>query len=157
MLFTIADISEIKPLPMNDEEECAQILNEVEKNEFQKLIGEEFYEDINNYAYNYTELLEKAKPLMCWLFWSRWSISSQLKPTFSGYEIHTTDYSQIPSTGALKNISQTYREYADYEWSKLKKYLDNNSEQYPLWKQCCANRRTVKNGFSDFYTVRKRY
>jgi hypothetical protein len=157
MIFNIADINEIKPLPMNDEEECAQVLKEVEKFELTKLLGRDFYEAINDATYNYTELIEKLKPCITYLFWATWTMQSQMKATFSGYEVHTTDYSQIPSTGALKNLSQTYREYASIEWENVKIYLNNHSDEYPLWKSCCKRGSTTRNGFSDFETVRKHY
>jgi len=157
MIYNISDINEIKPLPMNDDEECAQVLKEVEKFELSKLLGQEFYDEINNATYNYVELIEKLKPTITYLFWSTWTMQSQLKATYSGFEVHTTSYSQVPSTGALKNIAQTYREYANLEWARVKVYLDDNCDKYPLWNTCCRNGKTTRNNFTDIQGVRKHY
>lgn len=140
----------IKPISANNESKYNQIASEVENLELGKLLGTAFLQDVqtNPLTAENISLLDGAtftdcygnsithkglRFVLAYMNYSEYLGSSFAVDTFTGFVKKTHENAEPLAEGERKRIMARVREIALQEWELIKTYLNENSNDYPLW------------------------
>lgn len=138
----------IKAISSNNKDIFATINNETENYDIRKLIGVKFLQDIQTNKTDYSDLLigvsfedsdgetlihRGLNFVIAYFNYSRYVGVSDVSDTFTGMVTKNRAESQSLSEGRIKRIQEESRSIALEEWELIKKYLDINYADYPLW------------------------
>lgn len=153
LLITYSEQQTIKPISENNQSRFAQIMEEVQINELQELLGIELYQDlINNptsaqnvilldgttWTYNSQSIVMKGlKYVLAHYFIAPYVDEIPKQDTFSGYVKHNFDESNQTNENEKHATKKRARETAMKFWREVELYLDNHQDTYTYWK--CAN------------------
>lgn len=156
-LITFSQQQAIKPISSNNEQRFSSIMQDTETNELQDLLGMQLYNDMILYptkttnkrlldglswVYGDAQLqMNGLKYVLAWYFYANYIHESDLQDTFSGVVVHNFDESRAADKSRKDKYASRARETAGKYWAEVKLYLDNNSDDYPLW--LCDNKRKV--------------
>lgn len=159
LLITSSECKTIKPFSDNNDSRYSQIMEEVQINELQDLLGFELYQDlINNptsaqnvilldgvdWEYNdQTIKMHGLKYVLAHYFYAVYTREIRKQDTFSGLVQHNFDESNQVSENDRRLTESRARETAAKFWNEVKLYLDNNSDTYTYWY--CRGKRKVFN------------
>jgi hypothetical protein len=154
-LITLSDIKNYKPISsnINTANKLDVYISEAQHMDLRPLLGDPFYYDLlkdfegspslnkyqdlyNGCEYqigNYTFKHEGLKPILAYLTYSRFIISSNDEPTPFGQVQKTNPYSQPVPDKTLQSKSDQAKSGAFSYWEQTLKYLNHNYKKYPLW------------------------
>jgi hypothetical protein len=157
LLITYNEAQAIKKFSSNNEDDYAQIMEEVQINELQELLGFELYQDlINNptsaqnvilldgttWTYGSQSIVMKGlKYVLAHYFIAQYAEEIRKKDTFSGYVKHNFDESNQVTENDRHKTEKRARETAAKFWNEVKLYLDNHNDIYTYWN--CSESKTV--------------
>ncbi len=157
LLITFNEQQSIKKISANNEDSFADIMEEVQTNELQDLLGFELYQDlINNptsaknvilldgttWIYNSQSIVMKGlKYVLAHYFIAQYAEEIRKKDTFSGYVKHNFDESNQVNENDRHKTEKRARETAAKFWNEVKLYLDNHNDTYTYWN--CTESKTV--------------
>lgn len=117
------------------------------------LMGDEFYQDfLTNYKNNtlssaYNTLYNPyIKQFIAWQANVYWTMEANFKPTRSGFRVHSEENSVAVTDEQLSMILKDRKQQAEYYVKALVGFLENNSENYPLYDSNCG-RKSIGNSF----------
>lgn len=146
-LLKFSDQQEIRPISPNNEDKFDQLAYEVENSELRKLLGDVFLYDIQQNTNTYSKLINGCeftindyklkhrglKFILAYLVYAKYVGQSNFTDTFAGYRQTSIGESELVSDGTLRRLQSENREVALDEFAIIKKYLNENYEDYPLW------------------------
>lgn len=112
------------------------------------LISDDFYQDFQaNYQANtlstlYQTLFPYIKQFLAWEANEKWTIRANFKATRSGFRVHSEENSTIASDSAMATIIRDTNSQSQFYKNILIGYLDNHSNDYPLYGDGCHNKNT---------------
>ena len=168
LLLSYSQQQAIKKISANNQSKYDQMAAEVEENELRKLLGVAFLQDVQDNPTdaanvmlldggtftdsNGDELRFKGlRYVLAYLNYSRYIGESFVNDTFTGFVQKTRPDSETVSEGTIKRLQNENREIALAEWALIKKFLDIEYEDYPLW----YSSRTKKPFIPRLFGVRK--
>lgn len=164
-LITFAYMREEVDVPQNipSEEFDRRILRAQER--LRMIMGDNFYQDFlstykasgkNNpltgaYASLYDPYLKQFIARQAFVYWT---LEANTKPTRSGYRVHSEDNSVAASDEQMSVLLKDRKQEAEYYAQLLIDFLNNHSEDYPLYNNKCRN-----NGSNAFHisAVRRKH
>jgi hypothetical protein len=125
--------------------------------DLEPLLGEDFLNDfLNNIAdVKYQELLngvgsfEGVKPVLVHYSYSRYVMSTNVTDTPFGLVNKSNEFSTQASEKTLIRMARQAESQGVWHWEKVKKFLDQNTSVYPLWK----SNNKIKKGFANFNQI----
>lgn len=166
-LLSFVQQQAIKPISANNESKFAQLEKEVEAFELPQLLGTAFYQavaatptsytailDANSYEYNdQTIYFQGLRYVLAYLIYADYVLQSKFQDTFSGFVTKNLDFADHISKGDVRAMQEKYRQIALQDWELIKKYLDINYTDYPLW----AHKNDKLEFTPKFYGIKKTY
>lgn len=163
-LLTYIQQQAIKPISANNESKYAQIASEVEEVELRDLLGVALLQDVqDNPTSTYNLLLldgstfkdcngntVKQKGLryvLAYFNYARYVGNSVINDTFTGIVQKSREESETVSEGTTKRLMLENRKIAMREWELIKDYLDENSDNFPLWN-CSGDKQPFNPKFT---------
>jgi|GEM_PF-2384636 len=159
LLITETETRTIKPFSENNSDRFEEIMEEVQINELQDLLGFELYQDlINNpaspqnaillngtiWTYNDQSLkMHGLKYVLAHYFNANYTREIRKQDTFSGLVQHNFDESNQVSENDRRLTESRARETAAKFWNEVRLYLDNNSDTYTYW-YCGSGRKVFR-------------
>lgn len=159
LLWTYADQQTIKPISANfPRGEFEQIMEEVQVEDLQKLLGFDFYQDIiqnptgtwnaklldgGEYEYNsVTYFYEGLKYVLAYFAYARYVKISSKKDTATGFVSKQFEDSRQINVGKELNLHKDFTKIAFKYWEECQKFLSANSSEFsyyytdPLPRRC---------------------
>ena len=147
LLWTYADQQTIKPISANfPSEEFEQIMEEVQVEDLQKLLGFDFYQDIiqnptaewnaklldgGEYEYNsVTYFYEGLKYVLAYFAYARYVRVSSKKDTATGFVDKQFEDSRQINIGKESNLHKDFTKIAFKYWEECQKFLSANSSEF---------------------------
>lgn len=147
-LLSYSEQQSIKPISSNNQDKYDQIAKEVEEMELNKLLGPAFLQAVQNTQGDYVDLLSGSefedcygneishkglKYVLAYLNYSKYLLDSQIADTYSGFRYQNTPESIPIPSGDIRRMQESARALALESWSLIKDYLDQNTDNYPLY------------------------
>ena len=111
------------------------LIHSVEVKHIRPLLGDDLYDDVLANPINYTTLLTYLKPILAQF------VKFYILPQVYA-EVSNTGINQVPGNNrtpatpdTLSSMKQNALDHADLHIQSLNKYLDDNSDSYPLYYQ----------------------
>ena len=153
LLITYNEAQAIKSFSANNEDRFEDIMNEVQINELQELLGFQLYQDLTNnptsaqnvilldgveWSYNdQTIKMNGLKHVLAHYFIANYTEEIKKQDTFSGYVKHDFQESNPTTVNEDHKTIKRARETAAKFWNEVKLYLDYNNNTYTYWN--CAD------------------
>ncbi len=156
-LITISDFNSLRALSsnLNASKKLDPYILEAQQFDLKPLLGNSFYLAICNDFVNgefteYVDLFngsewtesgltyrhEGLKSVLVYFSYARYVIESPLSETANGVVIKTEQYSQSAEDKSLIRRRDTAYSGAQAYWADVKKFLNDNYLDYPLWENC---------------------
>ena len=150
LLWTYADQQTIKPISANfPRGEFEQIMEEVQVEDLQKLLGFDFYQDIiqnptgtwnaklldgGEYEYGgVTYFYEGLKYVLAYFAYARYIKISSKKDTATGFVSKQFEDSRQINIGKELNLHKDFIKIAFKYWEECQKFLSANSSEFPYY------------------------
>lgn len=155
MIITYEEQQIIKPSAQNDEVRFIQIMEEVDRSEVRKLLGNKLYFEIKKTPSNFVELIEGCdfeyrgvfmnhlglRYVIAYLNYASYIVQSYAHDTFTGVVEKKREDSETLSIGKIKNLANLNREIAMNEFENVKMYM------------CAVGLRTEKSNNIRFFAL----
>lgn len=166
LLISFSDIKVLKPISNNVDivRKVDLAIADAQEFDVRPLIGESFYLAIVANPNDYSDLLNGVnylisndnyespglKKCIALFAYARIKNDANEHDTAFGTVNKTNPYSTGASESTKVRQLKEIREQAQYYWKRIEMYLNEKSEDYPLWKNstCCNTR---KKSFVKFY------
>lgn len=126
-ILSYEEYQRIKPTTVNDKVRVETFISEVENYELVQMLG-----DVNIYNQLLEDSQSEHKPTyfqniynnglsqcIAYLVYAKWMKESGVIDTFSGPKSKNSDYSSNAAFGQVKNISNEYKEMANYYFGRV--------------------------------------
>jgi len=150
LLWTYENQQTIKPIAANfPEPEFEQIMEEVQVEDLQKLLGFDFYQDIiqnptdtwnaalldgGDYEYNsVTYTYVGLKYVLAYFAYARYVRVSSKKDTASGFVSKQFEDSRQIANGDKANLHKDFQKIAHKYWEECEKFISANSSNFPYY------------------------
>ncbi len=150
LLWTYENQQTIKPIAANfPRQQFEQIMNEVQVEDLQKLLGFEFYQDIiqnptdtwnaalldgGDYEYNsVTYFYEGLKFVLAYFAYARYIRVSSKKDTATGFVNKQFEDSRRIPVGDESNLHKDFQKIAFKYWEECQKFISANSAEFPYY------------------------
>jgi len=179
-LLTFSQQQAIKKISANNESSYDQLATEVEEKELQDLLGAALLQDLqdNPTSTANVKLLDGStftdcndntikqkgiRWMLAYMNYSEYLGTSFANDTFSGFTQKIRSDSEQLSEGSIKRLQLSNRELALTQWLLIKSFLNENSDDYPLWiiadsrKPYTPKITGVRKTSTRVYTTRRDY
>ncbi len=158
LILTLEQQQQIKRISPNQKTGFYdQLASEVEENELRDLVGDPLKQDLQNNPdsannakllngdkyedYHGNEIEHKGlRFVLAYYNYANYVNESFVEDTYTGMVRKTRTDSESIGEGTTRRLQVKARQIAEKEWALVKRYLEINSENYPLY-YCCHERK----------------
>lgn len=147
-LITFAYLREEVDIPQNIED--AELEHPIYRAQeiLRMLMCDEFYQDFlthykaNTFSEAYEALYPYVKKFIAWQSYSFWTLKANVKPTRSGFRIHSEANSVAADGPQMGYIISDSKSQANFYKNNFMDYLNGHKSDYPLACNCCGGNLT---------------